>query len=259
MVLGDIGEAGIAQRIACPVQQWDVHHGIDDHPAGAVAVPRADELTTGVITAGQQMGRMQAARLAALVARQTIVGDGRKQPHEPDVVVKARVAVECPIELVLDLARGLQELLVLRSAVALPQDAGPEAVGPPDQVLGGGGHILLIGAVLGDIGDLTDDAIALGTKALDQLRECVINPTRVLITHLICKLQHQWHLPVALLQHQGRVLHARASYGPSDHPRRRDMRMKAGIPNVPASSGPAFAQVPINDFRELSDTCPFRT
>ena len=63
---------------------------------------------------------LQAARLAALVARQAIVGDSGKQPHEAHVMMESGVAIEGSVEFVLDLAGRLQELLILRSAITLP-------------------------------------------------------------------------------------------------------------------------------------------
>ena len=120
MVLGHIGKAGIVECVACPIQQRNVHHGVDNDPAGTIAVPRAYELTARIIATGQEMRRMKAACLAALVARQAIVGDSGKQPHEAHVMMESGVAIEGSVEFVLDLAGRLQELLILRSAITLP-------------------------------------------------------------------------------------------------------------------------------------------
>ena len=154
MIGGHVSKARVADGLRRPVQQRDVHHRVDDDPTGAVAVPRANELSARIVAAREQVGRVKAPLARALVARQAIIRDGREQPHEADVVVQAGVAVERAVELLLDPAGRPQVRLVARQMPHLPANARPKTVRPPDKVLRRRRHVPDIAPVLGDIGDL---------------------------------------------------------------------------------------------------------
>ena len=123
---------------------------------------------------------MQAAGLAALIARETIIRNSRKKPHEADVMMESRVAIKGAVELVFHPAGDIGERVIARGAEALPKDSRPKAVGPPDQVLGRGGHVLLVGALFRNIGNLGTHAVTLGGKTVDEARNRCLCPSGVL-------------------------------------------------------------------------------
>ena len=160
MLLRDIGEARVVNLLACPVQQRDVHHAVDNHPTGLSLVPRANETAGRVVSAREDGGGVHAAIVGFLVTCGSPVGNCGGQPHEAHVVMDPHELVEGLIKLSLDTTGRVRITLTARKAVHLPADPWPKTIGPPVDIIVGG--LVVIAAIARDIRNAVAVALYLG-------------------------------------------------------------------------------------------------
>jgi hypothetical protein len=53
--------SGIINFFGCPVQYRNIHHTVDNDPAGAVAIPGADKFSRWIVTPGKDICRMESS------------------------------------------------------------------------------------------------------------------------------------------------------------------------------------------------------
>ena len=147
----DFCEAGVVQLLRGPVQQRQVHHAVDDHPAPDVpaahplallAVPRtgpgADEFSNGIKTPRQKVCGVHPDFPGIFIAGQAVVRQGGQRVHKPNIMVKPFITFKSLIQTFLYGFGGFSEGFVFGGMVCLPEHPRPEPVAPPINAGGGG-------------------------------------------------------------------------------------------------------------------------
>ena len=143
---GDLAEPGVVQLPGRPVQQGQVHHAVDNHPAPDIAAahplamlglpgagPGAEEFPLQIVPRGQLRRRQQAPALCLLVPGLAVVGHGGLEEQKAQVVADGLRVLQHRLQALLHPRGGVPVGRVAGGVVHLPQHPRPEAVGPVGQ------------------------------------------------------------------------------------------------------------------------------